>query len=34
MGYGEEELINGWYKEAAANLERWLDGKELQVRLN
>jgi glycerate dehydrogenase len=34
MGYGEEELINGWYKEAADNLERWLDGKELQVRLN
>ncbi|KAH2668575.1 hypothetical protein KXV32_005201 [Aspergillus fumigatus] len=34
MGYGEEELINGWYKEAAENLERWLDGKELHVRLN
>ncbi|EAW06523.1 D-2-hydroxyacid dehydrogenase family protein [Aspergillus clavatus NRRL 1] len=34
MGYGEEDLINGWYKEVAANLERWLDGKELQIRLN
>ncbi|OJJ30218.1 hypothetical protein ASPWEDRAFT_176889 [Aspergillus wentii DTO 134E9] len=34
MGYGEEELINGWYKEVAENLERWLDGKELKKKMN
>lgn len=34
MGYGEEELINGWYHEVAENLERWLDGKELLLKMN
>lgn len=34
MGYGEEELINGWYREVAENLERWLDGKELLKKMN
>ncbi|OJJ43940.1 hypothetical protein ASPZODRAFT_72478 [Penicilliopsis zonata CBS 506.65] len=34
MGYGEEGLISGWYEEVAENLERWLDGKELQKPLN
>ncbi|KAJ5112774.1 hypothetical protein N7532_000819 [Penicillium argentinense] len=34
MGYGEEELINGWYREVAENLERWLDGKELLRKMN
>ncbi|PWY70906.1 hypothetical protein BO70DRAFT_365225 [Aspergillus heteromorphus CBS 117.55] len=33
MGYGDEQ-IHGWYAEVAENLERWLDGKELTVRLN
>ncbi|KAI9035061.1 D-2-hydroxyacid dehydrogenase family protein [Aspergillus affinis] len=32
-GYLDEQ-IRGWYKEAAENLEKWLDGKELSVRLN
>ncbi|PLB47662.1 hypothetical protein P170DRAFT_437439, partial [Aspergillus steynii IBT 23096] len=31
-GYLDEQ-IHGWYKEAAENLEKWLDGKELSVRL-
>jgi glycerate dehydrogenase len=34
MGYGEEDLINGWYREVAENLERWLDGKELLKKMN
>lgn len=29
MGYGEEELLHGWYREVAENLERWLNGEEL-----
>ncbi|PYH92906.1 D-isomer-specific 2-hydroxyacid dehydrogenase family protein [Aspergillus ellipticus CBS 707.79] len=33
MGYGDEQ-IHGWYSEVAENLERWLDGGELTVRLN
>lgn len=34
MGYGEEELLRGWYKEVAENLGRWLDGEALLRRLN
>lgn len=34
MGYGEEELLHGWYDEVAVNLERWLNGEELLRRLN
>lgn len=34
MGYGEEELLHGWYREMAENLARWLDGRELQARMN
>ncbi|KAJ5243467.1 uncharacterized protein N7469_001794 [Penicillium citrinum] len=34
MGYGEEDLLNGWYRETAENLERWLDGKELLRKMN
>lgn len=34
MGYGEEDLLNGWYREVAENLERWLDGKELVRKMN
>ncbi|KAJ5569488.1 uncharacterized protein N7459_008918 [Penicillium hispanicum] len=34
MGYGEEELLHGWYGEVAQNLERWLDGQELLRKLN
>lgn len=34
MGYGEDEQIHGWYQELAANLERWLDGEEVQLRMN
>jgi phosphoglycerate dehydrogenase-like enzyme len=34
MGYGEEELLRGWYCETAENLERWLNGQELLRRLN
>ncbi|PYI11455.1 hypothetical protein BO78DRAFT_134806 [Aspergillus sclerotiicarbonarius CBS 121057] len=33
MGYGDEQ-IHGWYEEVAQNLERWLNGQELTVRLN
>ena len=29
MGYVEEGVMNRWYEETAANLELWLDGKEL-----
>lgn len=34
MGYGEEDLLHGWYREMAENLRRWLDGEELQDRMN
>ncbi|KAJ5907337.1 hypothetical protein N7495_000019 [Penicillium taxi] len=34
MGYGEEELLNGWYRESAENLTLWLDGKELSRKMN
>lgn len=34
MGYGEEELIGKWYQEMAANLEQWLNGQELQAKMN
>lgn len=34
MGYGEEELLGGWYKEMATYLGRWLDGQELETRMN
>lgn len=33
MGYGEEEQIQGWYRECADNLRRWLAGEEV-MRLN
>ncbi|KAJ6014186.1 hypothetical protein N7540_008777 [Penicillium herquei] len=34
MGYGEEDLLRGWYKEVSENLERWLDGETLLRKLN
>lgn len=34
MGYGDEEMLHGWYREMAENLARWLDGQELQTRMN
>lgn len=34
MGYGEEDLLHGWYREVAENLERWLDGRELLRKMN
>ncbi|KAJ5281741.1 hypothetical protein N7478_007113 [Penicillium angulare] len=34
MGYGEEDLLRGWYKEVAENLERWLNGETLLRKLN
>ena len=34
MGYGEEDQLNGWYEELAENLRRWLDGEEVQARMN
>lgn len=34
MGYGEEDLLKGWYRETAKNLERWLNGEELVCKLN
>jgi phosphoglycerate dehydrogenase-like enzyme len=34
MGYGEEDLLHGWYQETAENLERWLNGEELRRKLN
>ncbi|KAJ5484188.1 hypothetical protein N7539_005984 [Penicillium diatomitis] len=34
MGYGEEDLLHGWYKEVAENVERWLNGQEPLRRLN
>ncbi|RMJ25797.1 D-isomer specific 2-hydroxyacid dehydrogenase [Aspergillus sp. HF37] len=34
MGYGEEELLHGWYHEMADNLARWLDGQKLQTPMN
>ncbi|BAE58861.1 unnamed protein product [Aspergillus oryzae RIB40] len=33
MGYGDEQ-IHGWYDEVASNLERWLNGEELNTRMN
>jgi glycerate dehydrogenase len=34
MGYGEEDLLHGWYREVADNLERWLNGQELRRKMN
>ncbi|KAJ5175799.1 uncharacterized protein N7482_001676 [Penicillium canariense] len=34
MGYGEEDLMDGWYREVAENLERWLNGQELLRKMN
>jgi lactate dehydrogenase-like 2-hydroxyacid dehydrogenase len=34
MGYGETTVINSWYEQTAANVERWLDGKEILNRMN
>ncbi|KAJ5923834.1 hypothetical protein N7466_008021 [Penicillium verhagenii] len=34
MGYGEEDLLRGWYKEVAENLERWLNGETLLRKMN
>lgn len=34
MGYGEEEVLHDWYDRISANLKRWLDGQELQVKMN
>ena len=34
MGYGEEELLHGWYKEMATNLGKWLNGQELETKMN
>ncbi|KAJ5081910.1 hypothetical protein NUU61_010174 [Penicillium alfredii] len=34
MGYGEEELLHGWYREVAENLEQWLDRRELLRKMN
>ncbi|EEH45590.2 uncharacterized protein PADG_01740 [Paracoccidioides brasiliensis Pb18] len=33
LGYAEEEIMNRWYEEQAENIERWLDGKEVETRL-
>lgn len=33
-GYSDEDLLDGWYREVAQNLERWLDGRELLRRMN
>lgn len=34
MGYGEEDLLHGWYREVARNLERWLNGQKLSRKMN
>ncbi|KAJ5363500.1 uncharacterized protein N7496_009213 [Penicillium cataractarum] len=34
MGYGEEDLLHGWYREVAENLQRWLNGEELVRKMN
>lgn len=34
MGYGEEETFKTWYKETAANVERWMKGEEVVNRIN
>ena len=34
MGYGEEEVLHDWYDRIARNLKRWLDGQELEVKMN
>ena len=34
MGYAEEGVMHAWYEDAAENVERWLDGKELKGTLN
>jgi hypothetical protein len=34
MGYVEEGVMSRWYEDTAANLELWLEGKELQTKLN
>ncbi|PGH34509.1 glycerate dehydrogenase [[Emmonsia] crescens] len=33
MGYAEEGIMNIWYEEQAENLERWLNGKEVENKL-
>lgn len=33
MGYGDEDLIHGWYEEAAEHLGHWLDGRPLQTNM-
>jgi lactate dehydrogenase-like 2-hydroxyacid dehydrogenase len=33
MGYVDEGLMNAWYAETAANVERWIDGKEVLHRI-
>ncbi|KAL9623010.1 MAG: hypothetical protein Q9160_002729 [Pyrenula sp. 1 TL-2023] len=32
MGYVEERVMNAWYDETVENIERWLDGKDLNNR--
>ncbi|SPO07393.1 related to D-isomer specific 2-hydroxyacid dehydrogenase family protein [Cephalotrichum gorgonifer] len=34
MGYVEEGVMHRWYEDTFANLENWLDGKELDTKLN
>ena len=34
MGYGEEDLIRGWYQEMATSLDKWLNGQELETKMN
>lgn len=34
MGYGESDTVKSWYVSNSANLEKWLDGGELETRLN
>ncbi|BDD56216.1 hypothetical protein MPDQ_005616 [Monascus purpureus] len=33
-GYAQEEVLHSWYDEEAENLRRWLDGEELQWKMN
>jgi phosphoglycerate dehydrogenase-like enzyme len=33
MGYVEERLMHVWYEETAENVEQWLNGKEVQKRI-
>ena len=33
MGYGQEDVIEEWYRQCAENVKRWLEGREVEAKL-